>query len=419
MATINELLNNPGPYITKLFPLVQQLRENNNPFQINEAAKILFDKQILWGESNLSYSKQSEYPVQNVNNTDFTQAETVLLKNFQFLINSLPMAANNSWLDFQKFVDLFYQILDPIGFFTTNADPAWYNDMCPYPHPCLNGMNFYTHRIGLYKRPMTAGEGTGFKFATTVNGAVGIEEEVKVFFNMAMSPFPCPPTGHCWDLAQLENHYFTLGTGGPTENDILVVWYNAGTGVQPVVVGPGAVAYLQVNITSFGTQEYLQSVTEAAIIGQGTWTVASNDPGNHVTLFKAAATGKRTNAADGRDGFATPNTTMRASDNTIIATNLVTDTAWQNAHNDLRVPYEKQAFDDDYMYIKSLNALSDNFANVNQCVPDGPLPINHPSCSTPGYFIMTPAVGIITEIPLNKAVLRDNRAGNKRKPVIG
>lgn len=418
MATINELLNNPGPYITKLFPMVQLLHENNNPFQINEAAKILFDRQMLWGEG-LSYQRQAEYPAQNSVKLDINASETVLLKNFQFLLNSLPTGEYDSWLEFQKFVDLFYQILDPIGYFTTNGQPQWYTDMCPPPYQCLNGMNFYTNRIGLYHRPMVAGEGTGFKFTTTVPGGVGREEEFKLFFNISVSPFPCPPTGSCWDLSQLENRYFVLGTGGAGGDDILVVWYNAGTGVQPVVAGPAAVAYLEVNINASGTQEYLQITTEAAIVGQGAWTVQTSDRGGHVTLFKAAATGGRTNARDGANGFSTPSTTMRASDNTVMANGLVTDTAWQNAHNDLRVPYEKLTFDDDYLYIKSLSALDSNAANANQCPPNCCLPINSPSCSTPGYFIMTPAIGIITEIPLNKKVIRNNKAGNRRKPVIG
>lgn len=419
MATVNQLLNNPGPFITKLLPIVLELRANNNPFQVNEAAKILFDKQMLWGESNLTYSRQSEYPIRNVNNTDFTQAETMLLKNFQFLINSIPMAENNSWLEFQKFVDVFYQILDPIGYFTTNAQVNWITDMCPPPYQCLNGMNFYTNRIGLYRRPMSAGRGTGFKFVTVVPGGVGREEQFILYFDILVNPFPCPPTGHCWDLSMLEDRYFVLGTGGAGGDDILVVWYDAGTGTEPVVVGPAAVEYLRVEIDPFGTQEYLQTTTNAAIVGQGDWTVVSSNEGGHVTLFKAAATGARTNATDGTSGFSTPATTMRASDNTVIASSLVTDTAWQNAHNDLRVPYEKLTFDDDYLYLKALGPLDDNAAHANECPPFGNLPVNSPACSTPTYFLMTPAIGIITEIPINKSVLRDNRAGNKRKVVIG
>ena len=126
-----------------------------------------------------------------------------------------------------------------------------------------------------------------------------------------------------------------------------------------------------------------------------------------------------TNAADGTNGFETPVTTMRASDNTVIATGLVTDTAWQNAHNDLRVPYEKLTFDDDYMYLKALSVLDDNVTNAAQCPPGCCLPVNSPACILPGYFLMTPAIGVITEIPINvSGVLNNNAAGNNRKRVI-
>ena len=412
MATVNELLKNPGSFITKLLPYVLELERNNNPFQINEAAKIVFDKQLVWGGDPLSYIYQAFYPLQNTVNQDRIASETVLLKNFQLALNSLPMAENNSWLEYQCFVDLFYQILNPIVYFTQNAEASWYTDMCPPLHQCLNGMNFYSHRIGAYKRPVTPGEGTGFTFETTVKGAIGVEEQFQLFFTMAVSPFPCPPTGHCWDLTQLENRYFTVGTGGPSGNDILVVWYDAGTGVQPVVVGPATVTYLKVEIDPFGTQEYLQITTDAAIAAQGAYSVVSSDQDGHVTLYKAAATGGRTDAADGRNGFATPVTTMYASDNTVIANNLVTDLAWQNAHNNLRIPYEKATSNADYMYIKSLA----NLVGVTAPGDCPPMPIY--TCGLLGYFTQSIAQPIITAIPLNKAVLRDNRIGQNRLRVI-
>lgn len=414
MATVQQLLKNSGPFITKLLPFILEALKNNNPYQLNEMAKIVYNKQSLWGGGTV-YEKQSIFPKQNTLPVDRNAAETVLVKNFQYAMNSFGMADTNSWLEFQKFVDVFYQMIDPIGYFLNNADPNWADWCPPYPSPCLGELTYYTERAGLYKRPYTAGDGTGFEFTTTVQGGVGVEEEFKIYFNMAMNPFPCPPTGHCWDLTEIENRYFTLGTGGAGGVDIRVFWFNTGTGVQPVVAGPGAVAYTEITIDTYGTQDYLQEAVEAAIEGTALWTIEESNRGGHVTLFKSASTGTKTDAADGRNGFATPVTTMRASDNTVMATGLVTDLAWQNAHNDLRIPYEKLTFDDDYMYLKSLFALDDNTANANQCPPNCCLPINSPSCSTPGYFLMTPAVGIITEIPVNvPGVLNNNRGGSDR-----
>lgn len=419
MATVQELLRNPGPFITKLLPVVQELVKNNNPYQINHAAKIVFDKQKVWGGGSV-YSRVAQYPLKNTNPIDREVANTVLIKNFEYLMNSFPMGEYNSWLEFQKFVDLFYQLLNPITYFTQNVHPSLITgDWCPPFGSCLDGTSYYTARIGAYRRPQLPGEGTGFKFTTTRQGAVGVEEEFTLFYYTAISPAWCPPFGSCLDLVQLENRYFTVGTGGPTANDILVVWFNTGTGVQPVVPGPGAVNYLEVTLNTTGTMEYVQTQVENALVAQGAWTIVSSDPGHHVTLYKAATTGVRTDAADGRNGFSTPNQTMRASDNTVIANNLVTDTAWQNAHNDLRVPYEKQAFDDDYMYLKSIAGLPDNVIARGECPPLCCLPASAPGCFVSGFFLMTPAIGILTEIPINTKVIRGISAGNNRKIVIG
>src|SRR5687767_13564637 len=180
MATVKQLLRNPGPFITKLLPFVQEAIASNNPYILNEMAKVIYTKQRMWGGGNV-YEKQSIFPTHNSSTLDRNAAETTLIKNFQYVMNSLPMAEKDSWLEFQKFVDVFYQIANPISYFLENMDARWEEWCPPYPSPCLGALNYYTERIGLYRRPQTPGLGTGFKFLVTVPGGVGIAEEFKIY----------------------------------------------------------------------------------------------------------------------------------------------------------------------------------------------------------------------------------------------
>lgn len=428
MATVQELLRNPGPFITTLFPYVQQAIATKDPYIINEVAKVIYTKQSLWGGGNV-YSKQTVYPSLNKDSLNRRAGQTVLIKNFQYSIDSIAMADNNSWLEFQKFVDLFYQLVNPYEYFLDNNQLNLV-DMCPPPHPCLSGNNYYTYRIGMYRRPQVAGEGTGFNVQTVIPGDGLTESVVNIGFKLnTSSSVPCPPPAGkvCWDLSYISGRYFVLNSNAAADNWD-VIWYDYnGTGVQPVYTGPtGTITYHSVEIDPTDTVAEIQAKTDVTVVNTGNWTkavatatcydkspttfgicgtppvqpCASVIPCPFVTsAYKATVIKVRTNAEDGRGGFEYPVTTMRASDGIALANNLVTDEAWQNAHNDLRVPYEELTYDNRYMYIKSLNALgTNNTSNLN---------FN-------GYFIMTPAVSIITEIPLNKGVLHNNQAGNDR-----
>lgn len=405
MATVKELLKNPGPVITALLPTLQELVANGDPFQANEVAKAIFDKQKVWGGGTV-YERISQYPNRMSDPLVRDRFNTTLVKNFLYKLNNIPMGESNSWLEFQKFVDLFYQMVDPIIPFTRIGE---------FDSICCPECGCFTERIGLYKRPTVAGQGTGFGLYQKSSGSVSTPGETVVDFSSVDNSVCCPDNCGCYN-----ERYFVLYE---STLDKLVVWFNDGTGVQPVVSGAGTVNYVEVDISSVTSAKEFKLATDAAIDADGTYS-ATNEACcpplncNCLDLFSQYVNSANTRVSDvedGKDGYETVVTTMRASDNTVIATGLTTDLAWQNAHNDLRVPYEEQTFGDRYMYLKSIGDIGDN--SSKPCCESGNPKAPDP-CIACFYFLQTPGIAILDEIPVNKpGVINNNTEGNDRLPV--
>jgi hypothetical protein len=438
MATVKQLLRNPGPYITALLPDVQELVKLDNPYITNEVARLIWNHQITWGHRGRGHvtvlgsppvkatggemedgmSWYSRYAAQTSDVTT-KYADAVIVKNFALKIDGLPSAASNSWLEFQKFIDLFYQLLDPVTFFTQELSE------CPpdYLEPCKDVLNnFYVQRIGMYERPMTnvGTEGTGFYFANPIKGDPTTKQVVQVGFT---APYPHTDP----HALALNNRYFVMNYNAAAD-DWDVIWYDyQGTGVQPVFTGgAGTINYHPVVLTS--DDEWPEILAKTTVVVEATtrWvdsiTTCKDRDGNIVPCpwkftaqYEADVIGARQDARDGDGGYLTPETTMYASDTTEMANGLVTDEAWQNAHNDLRVPYEKLTFDNDYMYLKSIKALDDNDA-IPYCEGCSYCP---DPCIMKHMFLQTIAIGVINEIPVNvPGVLNNNGAGNERLKVV-
>jgi len=375
------------------------------------------------------YENKSSYPLANSEPIHTDKLNTAIVQNFLKKLNNPPMSVSNAWLDFQKFVDLFYQMINPVApFINTSSNRAPF-PCPPDPQPCWNFSNFYTDAMGLYKRPVssTTTEGTGFNIKTAVPGDGVTHSVVNVAFTLFKvgAPFPCPPDPQpCWNLEYLNNRYFALNSNGATD-DWDVFWYDYdGTGVQPTYVGPGGViTYNPIAIVPGDTLDDLQTKTNAAVVATGFWAVTALCPpfspscgAAYATTFTADVVGTRFDAVDGRGGYEEVVTTMKASDATTIATGLITDTAWQNAHNDLRIPYEKLTFNDDYMYLKAISAIGDNVDGepCTDCCPGVP-----ENCISVNVFLQTVGISVLNDIPVNApGVLSNNAAGNKRLLVI-
>jgi len=240
MATINELLSkSPGTFINLLLPTLQEAVALKDPYINFELAKAINDKQKVWGGGTV-YENKSSYPLANSEPIHTDKLNTAIVQNFLKKLNNPPMSVSNAWLDFQKFVDLFYQMINPVApFINTSSNRAPF-PCPPDPQPCWNFSNFYTDAMGLYKRPVssTTTEGTGFNIKTAVPGDGVTHSVVNVAFTLFKvgAPFPCPPDPQpCWNLEYLNNRYFALNSNGATD-DWDVFWYDYdGTGVQPML----------------------------------------------------------------------------------------------------------------------------------------------------------------------------------------
>ena len=454
MATINQLLRNPGPYITALLPDIQELVNQNNPYLTNEAASLIWNKMINWGgtrravnykdplsnrvnrETDLGLSIFNKYPAAGTSRQRQI-ANSALIKNFGYKLEGLPMAEGNSWLEFQKFVDLFYKMLDPVQFFAdVPVCPPSY-DPCDCPNACddngvyTNWTEYFFSRTGIYKRPMTSSgtEGTGFFIDTLNVGTPSKEAEIAVGYKFPSSVLvTCPPNNiPCFDLTAFAGRYFAFNYDRATDSwDVF--WFRvSGDGEEPTYVAGGDVNYIPVDIEKDFTPLEVKDAVEEAVVGTTRWVVDRAcppfGPGSTPpcvwksvpsTVFQSAAVGRIQEAEDGTDGFEIPVTVMKASDGTTIATELESDIAWQNAHNDLRVPYEKTVLDNDYMYLKRVAGV------LNADIGDDDID-DLPCCDEPGspnpckacfVFLQTPFLAVIEELPVNvPGVVFDNRTG--------
>ena len=408
MATINELLKgSAGTFINLLLPTLQEAVALNDPYINYELAKAIYDKQIVWGGGTV-YENKSSYPLANIKPIHTDRLNTAIVQNFLKKLNNPPMSVSNAWLDFQKFVDLFYQMIDPITFFRLEEF-----ECPPDLEPCQDVLNnFYLQNMGLYERPLTSigTEGTGFSIANPVIGSLSVKHEVEIGFR-APYPFTDP------HALALNNRYFAMNYDAASDNWD-VIWYDyEGSGVQPTFVAGGVVNYIPVALGEEDEWPSIQAKTVIAVEGTTRWvSIHACPPGvgclkEYSNTFQADVVGSRQDTIDGTGGYLTPVTTMMASDNTVIATGLVSDTAWQNAHNGIRVPYEKLTFDRDYMYLKSVSDLGDN-GGKPCCEEVG-------ACKACFIFIQTIGIAVIEDLPINApGVLNNNAAGNNRLLVI-
>ena len=330
----------------------------------------------------------------------------------------MDRSAANALPDFYAFVELFYRIIDPMSYFIKLEDA--YDMECPPDYdgtnlPCGAGLNVFTERIGGYRRPQVAGEGTGFYFMNTVEGDAENKQLVNIGFT-APYPLPCPPKP-CIPAEALNDRYFIMNVDAATGQDD-IIWYNVDNqGVQPVVQGNGGPqTYHAVAIDLNDEWPTWQSKTDAVVVATGNWIKAQgnavcydispitygkctdlppNDPCasvvpcpfSNTSAYEAAVIGPRIETRDGDGGFESGDTTMYASDTTVLATNLVTDDEWQDAHNMTKVPYEK-GLGIDIMYL----------LGVSELLPCPPLP-----CAPAGYFINTVVLGVLNQMQYNIA----------------
>ena len=441
MATVKELLRNPGPYITALLPDIQELVRLNNPYLTNEAATLIWRKMLNWGGTRRAISfdgvrsnKQvregdkgleiyQKYPAAT-SAIDREYADAAIIKNMAYKLESLPMAEVNSWLEFQKMVDVFYALLNPIIYFT--------NDLFECPpdlEPCFNARtNYYLQRAGIYKRPltMTDTEGTGFGFEELREGTATVSQEIQIgFIPPRVGLLECPPDLEpCFSFAPLAGRYFALWY---TADDVDVFWYRVdGDGEAPTFgSATGVTNYIAIDIPDRGKEEDLKDLTVPAIDGTGRWVTSRPCPPGSFCIWKVGITVKQVTPAasnppeDGLDGLFKVVTTMNASDGTEIATGLESDIAWQNAHNDMRVPYEKTALGNDIMSLKSISGI----VGLDVDDPDLPCcengdPAYPQPCAACYMFIQTPFIGVIDELPINvPGVVNDNRTPQSIKLV--
>lgn len=421
MATIAQLTRNPGPFIKTFLPFIQNLRADGDPYKYNEAAFIINQFQNAWGGGNPKDDDNFFVRSKQVKHTGRPQlrnaSESALIANFRYQLNSFNMNIPNAWLELQKFIDLFYKLVDPLTYFLKSEDEAqWVN--CPPPElsPCPPGLNFFAGRVGAYRRPYVAGEGTGFIIDNPVTGDGATKHQVSVTYELpAIQGLPCnPPEPPCIPLSALNDRYFEMYY---TAVDKDVFWYDVdGAGTPPVVGGPGIVNLISIALTTAtDTIAEVKSLTDAAIIGTTHWASIADCPplppahpscgGLYSTLFEADVVGARVDAIDGKDGYETPETTMLASDGSTVAAGVGTDIQWQDVHNKQRVPYE-ESIGNRIQYLKLLDELP--------CNPPEP-----PCIPLAGLYLQTPAMGIIDKIPVNTpAVLNNSAAGITRSPVI-
>jgi len=468
MATINLLLQQPGPFITALLPNFQELVRLRNPYLNNQAAAVIFEKMRSWGDNEIRsedffYALDNKGPtlkefgnggnnkikgitnaLQNSEVFSYRQnAETsAFIKNFVYKMNAFDMGAANAWLNFQKMVDLFYKMVDVSDYF---SKIIFDTSHCPpgSPNLCLNRRNNdYFNRIGVYSRPLTTlgTEGTGFRLISQIEGDAGTKEQVAVGFTVQSTKyFECPPElDPCPDFTEYVGRYFALNYNTAADNwDVF--WYEVdAVGAAPTFAAGGTINYIKVEIASADTVEAVRAATDAAVIGTTHWALVTGrqcPPADGsgciwkiTSVYEADVVGARTNPVDGTDGFFKLETTMLASDGTTLASGVVTNQEWVDTHNNVRRAYELNELSRDVMYLKGINIIGvksatggeDPCENVDppcDCceIPGAPNP-----CVACFIIIQTPWEGNINHLPINApGVIGDNRAGRNRLQVFG
>ena len=431
MATVKELLTNPGPYITALLPDIQELVQSENPYLINEAASLIWRKMLNWGGTRRAVSYdgvnvnkqvregdkgQEMYQKYPAATSDLTRqyADAAIIKNMALKLESLPMAEVNSWLEFQKMIDLFYSLLDPVTYFRLSQF-----ECPPDLEPCFDVKNnYYLQRIGIYERPrtMTGTEGTGFGFYEERAGTATLAQKLQIgFIAPRVSLLECPPDLEpCFSFAPLEGRYFALWY---TADDVDVFWYRVdGAGEVPTFgSATGVTNYIAIDIPDRGKDEDLLELTLPAIDGTGRWVTSRPCPPGELCIWKVGVTVTQVTPAvskepeDGLDGLFKVVTTMNASDGTEIATGLVSDQAWQNAHNDMRVPYERDVLGRRVMNLKAVEDIDGDCDECPCCdAPGSPSP-----CKACFVFLQTPFIGVLEDLPVNvPGVVNDNRTSD-------
>ena len=419
MATANQLVTSGGPYINALAPSIQQIAASGNPFLANAAAQILYAYSKNWGERNV-YNTQPDLPTNLVDTRLRDAYESTVIKNMLFKLNSIPQSTNNAWVEFIKVINLLYQITDPITFFLIDgaikasmAVPwlAGSTTMCmPY-----SGI-FYLDRIGVNRRPVTDGVGSGFEIIEKERGSAGTPAETVVNFRSVnyLDDDNCPKLA--WlPVGAIENRYFLLNTIA----DTIMVWYNAGTGVQPI--DATATKFIEVDISAAKTMDDLKVATDTAITLDGDYTALNNiccpDCGCLTSSqYVAASNGQVAHAIDGGNGFWDVVTEMKATDGTTIGT-FVSDEDWMNGWNQQLVPYQ-DSIGAPVNYILDLAGVaSDNGAGCCTSIPWQTAHI--PSTWTPSgcwrlcstnAFVQAPALPVLNQLPINKGGVLSNAA---------
>jgi len=316
------------------------------------------------------------------------------------------MNYSNAWLDFQLFVELFYMLLDPIGFFN-NAQNGALDAIRPPDCPpwCDAGINFWSNRIGMYRRPFEAGEGTGFDFTNPIKGDISTKQQVKVVFR---APFPYTNP----HALALNNRAFVMNVDAATGEDV-IPWYDyEGTGVQPVIVGNGGPqTYVPIALDHTDEWNSIMIKTKDAIAAEGSWIVLDFEPPPILAeqtfiLFEADVVGARIDSTDGRNGYESPVTDMKDSTGAVIASGLTTDKLWEQAHNMTRVPAE-EVLGNRVKYIKLVDF---------ECF-DCP---DKKYANSTGYFLQSPAQPVPWEALRNRGtgVLNNATAGISRIEVV-
>ena len=390
--TIKQLLKNPGVFINAFLGDFKILVELKNPWLNQAIATVIFEKMRRWGSNellpedvyyNVTDNKGSvykEFMHAGLGNLFAKgQNETSLVKNFIYKLNSIPMSETNSWIEYQKMVDLFYKMVD-VSVFTS---ATYFECLDPDNPDCNEFTNPAPDQIGLVNLPKERGEGTPFTMSTLVRGTGAVAQEEQIEFTMGAPKQPCfktvngvqvpvdcfpfkPVTKSSANLpSDLNNTYFVFWTDGATDT-ATVFWYDyLATGVQPTFTGAGVVNYVPIAIDADDeTMEAIQIKTNAAVVGTTDFTLDRACPpavyplqpclknATPVSVYKAATLSVRPESVNGDGGYLHLSTDVFASDGTLLASNVVGPKAHVDVHNNVRRAYEMNVLGKDVMYFK-------------------------------------------------------------------